>query len=94
MPFYFRLRIFLISIGNFVICFLWEKYFLEHLLRQAIAQLKRRMKVKSEKRFKAIEEEIKADNWPFNNVVTNGRDRTANEPVVHRLTRFSSEDRL
>ncbi|KAH9404644.1 hypothetical protein TYRP_000470 [Tyrophagus putrescentiae] len=96
MPFDFRLKIFLISMGNFVFSFIWEKIFLEQVLRQAIVRLKRRLKVKSSKRFKAIEEEIKAESWPFNNVIASERHRKDNEPnaVGRQLTRFSSEDRL
>lgn len=82
--------------GNFVFCFFWEKYFLEHVLRTAIVRLKERMKVKSSKRFKAIEEEIRADSWPFNNVITSERHQNDNEANANarQLTRFSSEDRL
>lgn len=96
MPFDFRLKIFLISMGNFVFSFIWEKIFLEQVLRQAIVRLKRRLKVKSSKRFKAIEEEIRAESWPFNNVIASERHRKDNEPnaVGRQLTRFSSEDRL
>lgn len=97
IPFDFRLMIFFVSLGNFVFCFLWEKYFLDHVLRRAIERLKASLKIRSAKRFKGIDEEMKADNWPFNNIISNNRDTTSKESqsqVQHRWSRCASEERL
>lgn len=95
MPFDFRIKIFLVSMVNFVFCFLWEKWFLDHVLRQLVDKIKCRFVIKSSKIFKAIEQEIKEDNWPFNNIVSNNRELASKKPInLKGLTRFSSEDRL
>ena len=97
MPFDFRLHIFLISMANFAFCFLWEKCILEHYLRQAIKRIKLKFKVKSGKKFKAIEQEIKADIWPFNNIVSNNRGETLTSDILvggNQLTRSASQGKL
>ena len=95
MPFDFRLKIFAISITNFVFCFIWEKYFLNKLLRRLIMKIKSKLKVKSSKTFNAIDQQIKEDNWPFNYSDLNDRESPSKDCIAFKgFNRFASEDRL
>ena len=107
MPFDFRLQIFLISIGNFVFFFLWEKLFLEQILGQIIKRIKKKMNMKSSKPYKSILEEIDCQNWPFNDIIapssssfhTNGnmkqrRKKSSDSLPLNLMNRFINEEML
>ncbi|KAJ6225829.1 hypothetical protein RDWZM_004374 [Blomia tropicalis] len=107
MPFDFRLQIFLISIGNFVFFFLWEKLFLEQILGQIIKRIKKKMNMKSSKPYKSILEEIDCQNWPFNDIIapssssfhTNGNmkrrsSKSSDSLPLNLMNRFINEEML
>lgn len=66
----FRIRLFIISICNFIFCFLWQKCFLEGFVeRRLLPFLKRRFNYCSSKKYHKIHELIKRDRWPFDQMI-------------------------
>lgn len=47
-------------------CLIWERYVLNwFLLEHLIPRFKKRFRIKSNKKFKLVEEKIRQDDWPF-----------------------------
>lgn len=65
VPFEFRLKIFALSLLNFVISFFIEKIFLYGFIADRLLPwIKSGLRLESKKIFNIIEKEINADNWP------------------------------
>jgi len=79
MPFDFRLKIFLISVGNFFFCLVWERYIVNILLRSVVYKCKRKLNCKSAKRFKAIQAEVEENNWPWDQMTQNNNPNAQSE---------------
>lgn len=76
MPLDFRIKLFTISLLNFAICFVWQKFVLENLIRcKVMPALKQRFKLKSSKKFNQIREEIGECDWPFCEMSNGNRDQ-------------------
>ncbi|OTF73910.1 hypothetical protein BLA29_004205 [Euroglyphus maynei] len=101
MPFNFRMKILFICLLNFIFSFILERYFWHELIANYILPwFRTKFRMKSKKKYRILDEQIRRDNWPFEHFIDenvfhfNGRAATTilddDDDDRHRMPKSSN----